>query len=150
MFCSCNLLHAYPRLFRNVILHYVSSSGVHTVLHLSIFIYLLPYIHLQEHPKDVETVTIKYTIYLLNYRRHNRIQLYIKFTQYSINTSCPALFYCCKFKCPSLPLQAANPCDTIFLCLQFGHSEIVKTVYSDFIPAHTGRYQHAAQISQIY
>jgi len=32
------------------------------------FIYLLPYIHLQEHPKDVETVTIKHTIYLLNYR----------------------------------------------------------------------------------
>jgi len=39
------------------------------------FMYLFPYIHLQVQPKDVQTVTIQYTICLFKYRCHYKIQL---------------------------------------------------------------------------
>jgi len=42
---------------------------------------LLSYIHLQVHPKDVKTVTLQYTIYLLNYKRHNNITVYEIYTE---------------------------------------------------------------------
>jgi len=46
-------------------------SFIHSFIHS--FMYLLPYMHLQVHPKDVETVTIQYTIYLFSYRQYNCI-----------------------------------------------------------------------------
>jgi len=58
--------------------------------------YLLPYIHLQAHPRDVETVTIKYTIYLLNYGRHNSsivYKIYIVNYRYILLLSCYNLEY---------------------------------------------------------